>query len=60
MKEFSLMGSNLNQIAERINTIVKIEDWEAEESDPKEFIRQLKILKTNILSLKHRLEDEFL
>ena len=26
MKEFSLMGSNLNQIAERINTITKIAD----------------------------------
>lgn len=38
MKEFSLMGSNLNQIAERINTITKIEDWEYEDTDPKEFI----------------------
>ena len=36
IKEFSLMGSNLNQIAERINTITKIEDWEYEDIDPKD------------------------
>ena len=45
MKEFSLMGSNLNQIAERINTITKIEDWKYEDTDPKEFIKQLKRLR---------------
>ena len=50
MKEFSLMGSNLNQIAERINTITKIEDWEYEEIEPKEFIRQLKRLRVNLLN----------
>ena len=60
MKEFSLMGSNLNQIAERINTITKIEDWEYEDTDPKEFIKQLKRLRTNLLNLKKRLEDEYL
>ena len=60
MKEFSLMGSNLNQIAERINTITKIEDWEYEDTDPKEFIEQLKRLRTNLLNLKKRLEDEYL
>ena len=60
MKEFSLMGSNLNQIAERINTITKIEDWEYEDTDPKEFIKQLKRLRTNLLTLKKRLEDEYL
>ena len=60
MKEFSLMGSNLNQIAERINTITKIEDWEYEDTDPKEFIKQLKRLRTNLLNLKNRLEDEYL
>lgn len=60
MKEFSLMGSNLNQIAERINTITKIEDWEYEEIDPKEFIRQLKRLRVNLLNLKKRLEEEYL
>lgn len=60
MKEFSLMGSNLNQIAERINTITKIEDWEYEDIDPKEFIKQLKRLRTNLLNLKKRLEDEYL
>ena len=60
MKEFSLMGSNLNQIAERINTITKIEDWKYEDTDPKEFIKQLKRLRTNLLNLKKRLEDEYL
>lgn len=60
MKEISLMGSNLNQIAERINTITKIEDWEYEDTDPKEFIKQLKRLRTNLLNLKKRLEDEYL
>ena len=60
MKEFSLMGSNLNQIAERINTITKIEDWESEEIEPKEFIRQLKRLRVNLLNLKKRLEEEYL
>ncbi len=60
MKEFSLMGSNLNQIAERINTITKIEDWEYEDIDPKEFIKQLKRLRINLLNLKKRLEDEYL
>ena len=60
MKEFSLMGSNLNQISERINTITKIEDWEYEDTDPKEFIKQLKRLRTNLLNLKKRLEDEYL
>ena len=60
MKELSLMGSNLNQIAERINTITKIEDWEYEDTDPKEFIKQLKRLRTNLLNLKKRLEDEYL
>ncbi len=60
MKEFSLMGSNLNQIAERINTITKIEDWEYEEIEPKEFIRQLKRLRVNLLNLKKRLEEEYL
>ena len=60
MKEFSLMGSNLNQIAERINTITKIEDWEYEEIAPKEFIRQLKRLRVNLLNLKKRLEEEYL
>ena len=60
MKEFSLMGSNLNQIAERINTITKIEDWEYEDTDPREFIKQLKRLRTNLLNLKKRLEDEYL
>ena len=60
MKEFSLMGSNLNQIAERINTITKIEDWEHEEIEPKEFIRQLKRLRVNLLNLKKRLEEEYL
>lgn len=60
MKEFSLMGSNLNQIAERINTITKIEDWKYEDTDPKEFIKQLKRLRTNLLNLKNRLEDEYL
>lgn len=60
MKEFSLMGSNLNQIAERINTITKTEDWEYEDTDPKEFIKQLKRLRTNLLNLKKRLEDEYL
>ena len=60
MKEFSLMGSNLNQIAERINTITKIEDWEYEDIDPKEFIKQLKMLRINLLNLKKRLEDEYL
>ena len=60
MKEFSLMGSNLNQIAERINTITKIEDWEYEDTDPKEFIKQLKRLRTNLLNLKKRVEDEYL
>ena len=60
MKEFSLMGSNLNQITERINTITKIEDWEYEDTDPKEFIKQLKRLRTNLLNLKKRLEDEYL
>ena len=60
MKEFSLMGSNLNQIAERINTITKIEDWKYEDTDPKEFIKQLKRLRTNLLNLKMRLEDEYL
>ncbi len=60
MKEFSLMSSNLNQIAERINTITKIEDWEYEDTDPKEFIKQLKRLRTNLLNLKKRLEDEYL
>ena len=60
IKEFSLMGSNLNQIAERINTITKIEDWEYEDTDPKEFIKQLKRLRTNLLNLKKRLEDEYL
>lgn len=59
MKEFSLMGSNLNQIAERINTITKIEDWEYEEIEPKEFIRQLKRLRKDILNLKHNLEKEY-
>lgn len=59
MKEFSLMGSNLNQIAERINTITKIEDWEYEEIEPKEFIRQLKKLRKDILNLKHSLEKEY-
>ena len=60
MKEFSLMGSNLNQIAERINTITKIEDWKYEDIDPKEFIKQLKRLRINLLNLKKRLEDEYL
>lgn len=60
MKEFSLMGSNLNQIAERINTIIKVEDWEEEDTDPKEFIRQLKRLRLNLLNLKKRLESEYL
>lgn len=60
MKEISLMGSNLNQIAERINTITKIEDWEYEDIDPKEFIKQLKRLRINLLNLKKRLEDEYL
>lgn len=60
MKEFSLMGSNLNQIAERINTITKIEDWEYEEIEPKEFIRQIKRLRVNLLNLKKRLEEEYL
>ena len=60
MKEFSLMGSNLNQIAERINTVTKIEDWKYEDTDPKEFIKQLKRLRTNLLNLKKRLEDEYL
>ena len=60
MKEFSLLGSNLNQIAERINTITKIEDWEYEDIDPKEFIKQLKRLRINLLNLKKRLEDEYL
>ena len=60
MKEFSLMGSNLNQIAERINTITKIEDWAYEDIDPKEFIKQLKRLRINLLNLKKRLEDEYL
>ena len=60
MREFSLMGSNLNQIAERINTITKIEDWKYEDTDPKEFIKQLKRLRTNLLNLKKRLEDEYL
>ena len=60
MKEFSLMGSNLNQIAERINTITKIEDWKYEDTDPKEFIKQLKRLRINLLNLKKRLEDEYL
>lgn len=60
MKEFSLMGSNLNQIAERINTITKIEDWEYEEIEPKEFISQLKRLRVNLLNLKKRLEEEYL
>lgn len=60
MKEFSLMGSNLNQIAERINTITKIEDWEYEDIDPKEFIKQLKRLRINLLNLKKRLEDKYL
>lgn len=60
MKEFSLMGSNLNQIAERINTITKIKDWEYEEIEPKEFIRQLKRLRVNLLNLKKRLEEEYL
>ena len=60
MKEFSLMGSNLNQITERINTITKIEDWKYEDTDPKEFIKQLKRLRTNLLNLKKRLEDEYL
>ena len=54
------MGSNLNQIAERINTITKIEDWEYEDIDPKEFIKQLKRLRINLLNLKKRLEDEYL
>ena len=60
MKEFSLMGSNLNQIAERINTITKIEDWEYEEIEPKEFISQLKRLRVNLLNLKKRLEEEYI
>ena len=60
MKEFSLMGSNLNRIAERINTITKIDDWEYEDIDPKEFIKQLKRLRINLLNLKKRLEDEYL
>ena len=60
MKEISLMGSNLNQIAERINTITKIEDWKYEDIDPKEFIKQLKRLRINLLNLKKRLEDEYL
>ncbi|MEI3400835.1 MAG: hypothetical protein V8R51_00040 [Clostridia bacterium] len=38
MKEISLMGSNLNQIAERINTITKIEDWEYEDIDLKSLL----------------------
>ena len=59
MKEFSLMGFNLNQIVERINTITKIEDWEDEEIEPKEFIRQLKRLRKDILNLKHNLEKEY-
>lgn len=60
MKEFSLMGSNLNQIAATINTVVKAEDFIEENIEPKELIKQLKILRINILNLKKRLEDEYL
>ena len=44
-----------------IKTIItKIEDWEYEDIDPKEFIKQLKRLRINLLNLKKRLEDEYL
>ena len=36
------------------------EDWEYEDIDPKEFIKQLKRLRINLLNLKKRLEDEYL
>mgnify|MGYP001152210059 CR=1 FL=1 len=60
MKEFSLMGSNLNQIAEKINIITKNEDWEYEDIEAKDFIKQLKRLRINLLNLKKRLENEYL
>lgn len=60
MKEFSLMGSNLNQIAATINTVAKAEDFIEENIEPKELIKNLKILRINILNLKKRLEDEYL
>lgn len=60
MKEFSLMGSNLNQIAEKINIITQNEDWEYEDIEAKDFIKQLKRLRMNLLNLKKRLENEYL
>lgn len=59
MRDFSLMGSNINQIAEKINSAALGIYFEEEDTDPKELIRQLKRLRKDILNLKHKLEKEY-